>query len=536
MVEAIWPLSAISYKNGFGYNEIIPLREFIQETLHRSGTSYSTLQVTLYYLILIKPHVLKQEYVIAEESRENSRRAILCGRRMFVSALILASKYLQDRNFTAQAWSKISGLDVLEINKNEIIFLLAVDWQLHITEIIFQRWTQILSKYSSMSQLSTSVTNFSCSEPSSNWKSMIIGLSPQLENFNSVVKPLISQTISKPYFSCCNLGNMGQSCADLKVAEPSLTAFHPMPKILHSLSSGHSTNSAVSALSPLSPIPLASHNSSIKTPYKSALSEHRILKSSSYANSYSLRALTLSCNKSIALSELEPRSCVSLYSTIKQTPTLDISTSEHLNLANPQLNPSPSKTSTSSMSYISSPLNTPLSFRYMQKHNTGKIFGLNKKKLTNSKSDVFESADICFKDSISLFSDTNLGGTINSNHCSGYGEAIHPPKLSCQNPTTMNYSFRSNPYSDLTTNTGSNLNLNPNRYRDSLSESHSVSFCKKRSCDDIICSPSICDIGEMKYKYSISDTLAPRKRLCWAFEASTSLDNNLYPTLSRRTG
>jgi hypothetical protein len=33
------------------------LRTFIQETLRRSRTSYSTLQVALYYLIKVKPHV-----------------------------------------------------------------------------------------------------------------------------------------------------------------------------------------------------------------------------------------------------------------------------------------------------------------------------------------------------------------------------------------------------------------------------------------------------------------------------------------------
>ncbi|KAK4995069.1 hypothetical protein LTR28_000651 [Elasticomyces elasticus] len=63
---------------------------------------------------------------------------------MFLAALILASKYLQDRNFSAKAWSKMSGLKVCEINLNEMAFLRTVDWKLHIPGKLFQRWTEIV--------------------------------------------------------------------------------------------------------------------------------------------------------------------------------------------------------------------------------------------------------------------------------------------------------------------------------------------------------------------------------------------------------
>ena len=73
-------------------------------------------------------------------------RAVQCGRRMFLAALILASKYLQDRNYSARAWSKISGLSTAEINQNEWAFLEAVDWKLHVPEPLFQRWSDIVWK------------------------------------------------------------------------------------------------------------------------------------------------------------------------------------------------------------------------------------------------------------------------------------------------------------------------------------------------------------------------------------------------------
>ncbi len=147
IVEAIWPLSSVPCRSEMGSKGVLPLRTFIQETLRRSRTSYSTLQVALYYLILIKPHVPKHDFTMEQPDDAHSIRALQCGRRMFLAALILASKYLQDRNYSARAWSKISGLNTLEINQNEMAFLLAVNWQLHITEPIFQRWADIVLKY-----------------------------------------------------------------------------------------------------------------------------------------------------------------------------------------------------------------------------------------------------------------------------------------------------------------------------------------------------------------------------------------------------
>ncbi|KAJ4298554.1 PHO85 cyclin-5 [Collariella sp. IMI 366227] len=131
IVEAIWPTSSIPPRNESGSNAVLPLRTFIQETLRRSRTSYSTLQVALYYLILIKPHVPSHDFTSEQPDDCHSNQAIQCGRRMFLAALILASKYLQDRNYSARAWSKISGLNTLELNRNEMTFLLSVNWKLH---------------------------------------------------------------------------------------------------------------------------------------------------------------------------------------------------------------------------------------------------------------------------------------------------------------------------------------------------------------------------------------------------------------------
>ena len=177
IVETIWPLSAAASRSdaATGSKGVLPLRTFIQETLRRSRTSYSTLQVALYYLIKIKPHVPAHDFTKEQPRDQSMMRAMQCGRRMFLAALILASKYLQDRNYSARAWSKISGLNTLEINQNELMFLQAVGWRLHISEATFQRWTDLVLKLTPGAG-GPPISEGQC------WRTVLPRLTPELES------------------------------------------------------------------------------------------------------------------------------------------------------------------------------------------------------------------------------------------------------------------------------------------------------------------------------------------------------------------
>ncbi|KAJ5101190.1 hypothetical protein N7456_007242 [Penicillium angulare] len=177
IVENIWPLSATASRSdaATGSKGVLPLRTFIQETLRRSRTSYSTLQVALYYLIKIKQHVPAHDFTKEQPRDQSMMRAMQCGRRMFLAALILASKYLQDRNYSARAWSKISGLNTLEINQNELMFLQAVGWRLHISEATFQRWTDLVLKLTPGAG-GPPVSEGLC------WRTVLPRLTPELES------------------------------------------------------------------------------------------------------------------------------------------------------------------------------------------------------------------------------------------------------------------------------------------------------------------------------------------------------------------
>ncbi|KAF9370694.1 hypothetical protein CPB97_002537 [Podila verticillata] len=80
----------------------------------------------------------------SSSSSGHSNRIIYCGRRTFLAALMVASKYLQDRNYSNKAWAKISGLSIKEINANELIFLKLIDYSLFVSNETFMRWTGLL--------------------------------------------------------------------------------------------------------------------------------------------------------------------------------------------------------------------------------------------------------------------------------------------------------------------------------------------------------------------------------------------------------
>ncbi|KAI4720302.1 hypothetical protein E4T48_03479 [Aureobasidium sp. EXF-10727] len=195
MVEVIWPLSVAPCKPQAG--GVLSLRRYIEETLRRSRTSYSTLQVALYYLVLIMPCVPKSDFTMQQSVDSPSVRALQCGRRMFLAALILASKYLQDRNYSAKAWSKMSGLKVAEINTNERAFLEAVNWKLHLPEPLFKRWTEVVLRYTP-GQAPPPAGQIKDNDSSDDdepltWKDIIPQLTPDLE----LVAPTASEAADR---------------------------------------------------------------------------------------------------------------------------------------------------------------------------------------------------------------------------------------------------------------------------------------------------------------------------------------------------
>ncbi|CAO3569360.1 unnamed protein product [Mortierella alpina] len=258
IIESIWPSSLGAPPST--KSPVIPLHIFVKETLRRSRTTLSTLQLALYYIYKVRsqvlaaqekirqdqrqhlqqqqqprPHCVMQHRsqplspngsvdLLSEEEEESHQRdyfnsialtaalqtrknntlpmtppglnntpaslsplsmsslpstspilaksePVGCGRRMFLAALILASKFQQDRTYSNKAWSKISGLPVSEINLNEITFLALIDYRLFVSQPVFQKWVLILTEKgklrdrASLSRCNTSVLNSDVPQP-----------------------------------------------------------------------------------------------------------------------------------------------------------------------------------------------------------------------------------------------------------------------------------------------------------------------------------------------------------------------------------
>ena len=180
-IETIWPLSVAQGSSSADQN-LIDLRTFVQAVLKRSKTSYSSLIVAIYYLVLVLPALPKQDFTMPQSIDSFSCRAMQCGRRMFLAALILASKYLQDRNYSTRAWGKISGLKAVEINANERVFLKAVNWKLHVPELLFQRWERIVLNYPPSGPSATIPRSSPVTTQS--WKTIFSQLNAELDQFD----------------------------------------------------------------------------------------------------------------------------------------------------------------------------------------------------------------------------------------------------------------------------------------------------------------------------------------------------------------
>lgn len=146
IIDVIWKKFSLKLNT-----QVISLRLFIQEVLRRSRTSWATLETALFYLLRIKLQIatLQPESMTIESTTTINEKGdpATCGRRMFLASLIIASKYLQDCNYSNSAWSKISGLPIKDINAIERRFLNLINYNLFIKDNIFKNWSYYLRSH-----------------------------------------------------------------------------------------------------------------------------------------------------------------------------------------------------------------------------------------------------------------------------------------------------------------------------------------------------------------------------------------------------
>ncbi|KAI9245465.1 cyclin-domain-containing protein [Sporodiniella umbellata] len=121
-------------------SQVVPTALFIHEILKRSQTTFSTMQVSLFYLFRVKN-------AVAYRLSQRREGMACCARRMCVASLIVASKYLHDTHGTNKVWSQWTGLSLREINRAELVFLSLIDHQLFVLKASFDRWYTQLDEH-----------------------------------------------------------------------------------------------------------------------------------------------------------------------------------------------------------------------------------------------------------------------------------------------------------------------------------------------------------------------------------------------------
>ncbi|KAI8374868.1 cyclin-domain-containing protein [Blakeslea trispora] len=135
VIGSIWPNSISSPHSG--NKPIADLNTFLHHILKHSRTTHSTLQLAIFYLFRIRPRVQEKKNDVY----------VSCGRRMFLAALISAHKYLQDKTYKNSAWSKVSGLNVQEINHAEKVMLELLDYRLFVKKDTYDQWILMLQAH-----------------------------------------------------------------------------------------------------------------------------------------------------------------------------------------------------------------------------------------------------------------------------------------------------------------------------------------------------------------------------------------------------
>jgi hypothetical protein len=134
LLTTLWPANPHIVISS--HASMVPLEIYIKEVLQRSCVTYSTLLTAFHYLRLLQSGVPRANSRICRQTEHEQFSPLACQRRMFLSAVMLAWKYTQDKCYSSRQWARISGLCLTEINSNEGIFLQRVCWCLYIPQAV----------------------------------------------------------------------------------------------------------------------------------------------------------------------------------------------------------------------------------------------------------------------------------------------------------------------------------------------------------------------------------------------------------------
>ncbi|KAI7904428.1 cyclin-domain-containing protein [Cokeromyces recurvatus] len=134
--------SPLGDDNSFSYSASPAFKKFCFQVL-----TATQLQEPAVYLSLKYISILLQSNPSIEGAQGSEYR-------LFIVALMLANKFLDDNTFTNKTWSEVSGMKVHDLNIMEAEFLEALDYDLFVREHEYNSWKRLLEECRERAQMS----------------------------------------------------------------------------------------------------------------------------------------------------------------------------------------------------------------------------------------------------------------------------------------------------------------------------------------------------------------------------------------------
>ncbi|KAI8049445.1 cyclin-domain-containing protein [Gilbertella persicaria] len=128
--------------HSFSYTASPAFKKFCYQVLTATQLKESAVYLSLKYIAIL----LQSNPSI--EGAEGSEY------RLFIVALMLANKFLDDNTFTNKTWSDVSGMKVHDLNIMEAEFLEALDYNLFVRQHEYDNWRHLLEECRDRAQMS----------------------------------------------------------------------------------------------------------------------------------------------------------------------------------------------------------------------------------------------------------------------------------------------------------------------------------------------------------------------------------------------
>ncbi len=134
-----------------------PFRQFVKQTLTHTLVAPEDLVLALYYVARIPSHAvippvspseldatLPAAQYEAQKAKAEQQAIKAAPFKLFLGALILANKTLQDNSFRNDTWAQVSGISLIEVNKLEAHVFGALGFDVAVRDDVWRTWTGVV--------------------------------------------------------------------------------------------------------------------------------------------------------------------------------------------------------------------------------------------------------------------------------------------------------------------------------------------------------------------------------------------------------